>query len=377
MQRTYDPFERGEHPVGVRSETWRDAARDRALDVEIWYPAAAGFAGCDIDPATQDAFPIIWTTAQRGDAAPGTIRQSAVRDATPAKLPGLLVLFSHGYAGHRREATFLSTHLASHGYVVVSADHIGSTSWDVDAALEEDHPEDRQDARHTMGINRKGDVPFLVAEATRRGYASAGAIGVTGISLGGWTTLIAPAVEPRVAAIAPMCPAGGRSPVSPGKNALSELLELGGSDQVYCLHMVADRDAWLPLYGQLEIFARLPGPAQMVILRDADHNHFVDDIPTSHAWYREITLALAEAYPDGDTHWNSIAQSIAPIEELVDAEVAYALWRGLTVAHFDARLRGRAEAVELLEHRVRAEAQRLGASVLTIEGEQRANRSNR
>ncbi len=102
---------------------------------------------------------------------------------------------------------------------------------------------------------------------------------------------------------------------------------------------------------------------------DADHNHFVDDIPTSHAWYREITLALAQAYPDGDTHWRSIAQSIAPLEEFVDADVAYALWRGLTVAHFDARLRGRTEAAELIECRVRAEAQRLGASVLTIEGE--------
>jgi predicted dienelactone hydrolase len=34
-----------------------------------------------------------------------------------------LVLYSHHSAGHRRAATFLCTHLASHGYVVAAPDH--------------------------------------------------------------------------------------------------------------------------------------------------------------------------------------------------------------------------------------------------------------
>lgn len=132
---TYDPFARGTHPVGVRSETWTDTGRGRTFGVEIWYPAVAGHAGDDLDPATQDAYPAIWIAGDMDPANPPLIPQAAVRDAAPAALPGQLVLFSHGYAGHRREGTYLCTHLASHGYVVVSADHPGSTSWEIDAMM--------------------------------------------------------------------------------------------------------------------------------------------------------------------------------------------------------------------------------------------------
>lgn len=34
-----------------------------------------------------------------------------------------LIVFSHYSGGHRRSATFLCTHLASHGYVVAVLDH--------------------------------------------------------------------------------------------------------------------------------------------------------------------------------------------------------------------------------------------------------------
>jgi len=368
MTLVYDPFARGEHPVGVRTETWTDAARSCDLTVEIWYPASGDFAGQDLDPSTQDAFQPVWgTESEPADGLP-PIRQTAVRDAEPCELPGQLIVFSHGYAGWRREATFVCTHLASHGYVVIGADHPESTSWEVDASLASPDPIAREDSRLLMAAQRRGDVPFLVAEAERRGYGAPGDVGVTGISLGGWTTLIAPSVEPRVRVIAPMCPAGGISPIAPGRNVLAEELDLGWPADVQCLHMVADRDAWLPLYGHLGMFARFQSPSKMVILLNADHNHFVDDIPTSHTWYRELTWDLAKAYPDGETNWAAIAQSIAPIEELVDPEVAYELWRGLTVAQFDAHLRGRPEARQLLDEQLRGEAERIGARVLTIEG---------
>jgi dienelactone hydrolase len=368
MASEYDPFARGEHPVGVRTETWTDAARGCDLTVEIWYPADSTHAGQDVDPATQDAYPPVWGTAAEPAEHMPPIRQAAVRDARPLALPGQLVLFSHGYAGWRREATFVCTHLASHGYVVIGIDHPESTSWEVGATLAAPDPIAREDGRLLMAAQRKGDVPFLVAEAERRGYAQSGDVGVTGISLGGWTTLIAPSVEPRVRVIAPMCPAGGISPIAPGRNVLAEELDLGWPAGVQCLHMVADRDAWLPLYGHLGMFARFQGPSRMVILLDADHNHFVDDIPNSHTWYRELTWELAKTYPDGDTNWAAIAQTIAPIEDLVDPEVAYALWRGMTVAQFDAYLRGRPEAQQLLDEQLRTEAARIGASVLIIEG---------
>ena len=366
MSVTYDPFRRGTHPVGVRSDTWTDASRDRSLPVEIWYPAAATHAGQDLDPAVQDAYPAIWIAGDMDPDNPPLIPQQAVRDAAPASLPGQLVLFAHGYAGHRREATYLCTHLASHGYVVVSADHLGFTSWEVEAMMAGEGPIDMTSNRHQMGVDRKGDVPFLIAAATEHGYAQPGPVGVVGISLGGWTALIAPAVDSRVASIEALCPAGGRSPIYPNDSGLRAQLDLDWSPQVSCLLGVADRDSWLPLYGQLDTFAKLRGPARAVILQDADHNHFCDDIDVGHAWFKDLTMANAEILGTEETDWVGIARTIPPFEELVDPDAAYALWRGSTVAHFDATLRASSDASDLLSHRLESEAARVGARVLTM-----------
>src|SRR5947207_1037046 len=111
---TYDPFVRGRFPVGVRTIDAVDASRRRRFPIELWYPATAAHAGQDLDPASQDVV----------EAPPRQARgQTAVRDA--AAQPGryALIAFSHGSGYHRRAATFLSTHLASHGYVVAAVDH--------------------------------------------------------------------------------------------------------------------------------------------------------------------------------------------------------------------------------------------------------------
>ena len=58
----------------------------------------------------------------------GRVRQAALRDAAPADLsPCPLVVFSHGNSGLRRQSTFLTTHLASWGFVVAAPDHTGNT----------------------------------------------------------------------------------------------------------------------------------------------------------------------------------------------------------------------------------------------------------
>ena len=372
MTTPYDPFARGAHPVGVRSDTWTDPSRDRALPVEIWYPAASAHAGQDLDPSQQDAYPAIWITEDMDPDNPPLIPQQAVRDAAPAALPGQLILFAHGYAGHRREATYLCTHLASHGYVVVSADHLGFTSWEVDAMMADDAPIDMAANRHQMGIDRLGDVPFLVAAATEHGYAQPGPIGVVGISLGGWTALISPAVEPRVTSIVPLCPAGGRSPIQPNGGGLRALLDLDWSPDVACLLGVADRDSWLPLYGQLDTFAKLKGPSRALILQDADHNHFCDGIEVGHAWFKELTLANAEILGTEEVDWVGIARTIPPFEELVAPDAAYALWRGASVAHFDATLRASHDAGDLLAQSLVQEAARVGARVLMMARNERA-----
>ena len=362
----YDPFLRGVHPVGVRSATWNDAQRDREFPVEIWYPATPEFTGADLDPDRQDSYTAVWTAG--GVSEPPPARQAAVRDAQAAALPGQLILFCHGYAGHRRESSFLCTHLASHGYVVVSADHTGSTGPEIDAAMAGQKNVDMSPRRHQMGLDRKLDVPFLVAEATRRGYASEGPVGVVGCSLGGFTALIAPAVERRVRSVVPLCPAGGLSPIYPRDNELSRHLDFDWPTGVSCLQGVADRDSWLPLYGQLGLFSRISGAKRMVILQDADHNHFCDDIAVAHEWFRELTLANAEYMGTSESDWPAIARAIPPLQELTAPDVTYQLWRGVTVAHFDATLRSSSAAADLLSNRLPAAARNFGARIITFTG---------
>ena len=41
----YDPFLRGDDPVGVRTFEVTDASRERTLPVEFWYPAADAHRG--------------------------------------------------------------------------------------------------------------------------------------------------------------------------------------------------------------------------------------------------------------------------------------------------------------------------------------------
>ena len=108
----YEPGERGPYPVGVRTEEWRDDNNGISYPVEIYYPATSEYVGIDLDPAQQDTFENLWE--------PGAyLKQAAVRDATPPRMPS--VHHQHAWLVRLpREFTYLSTHLASHGYLVVS-----------------------------------------------------------------------------------------------------------------------------------------------------------------------------------------------------------------------------------------------------------------
>src|SRR5262249_52935634 len=155
--------------------------------------------------------------------------------------------------------------------------------------------------------------------------------GITGASFGGWTSLMAPSVEPRIRVVAPMCPSGGKTPIYPGTTNLArEALDFRWPPDVATLFMVADRDSWLPLYGQIALLGRVPGLKRMIVLKGADHNHFVDDIAYGHEWLRQFTLAHAETEAGG-ADWRAIAGSIAPYAELCPEEKAHLCWRGLCV----------------------------------------------
>ncbi|HYG26636.1 MAG TPA: hypothetical protein VD906_07005, partial [Caulobacteraceae bacterium] len=206
-----DPFVRGPFAVGVRSTEWRDDARSRTLPMELYFPATDAHAGQDLDPATQDAFSL--PGSMGGD---GLKRQSAVRDAQAREGDFPVVIFSHGYSGDRREFSFICCYLASHGYRVISADHVGSTFDDVQAHMAKPGF-NRRASTEQMCLDRYGDVPFMLDMAEKEFGIAIAAAGCTGVSFGGWTSICAPALDARIKAIAPQCPGGSDGPLGIGE----------------------------------------------------------------------------------------------------------------------------------------------------------------
>ena len=354
MPMTYDPFRRGVHPVGVRSSVWQDSSRDVAIDVEIWYPAIDDYIGQDLQTDTQDEFVIPGLSGEEG----ATQRQRAVRDAQMLGGRFNAVLLSHGFAGHRRESTFMGTHLASHGFLVVSADHIGSTHSDIDeqmslAKREGRHDFSRADIMPALIEARCADVPFMVDAVIGRFDVDEESVGITGASFGGWTSLMAPSLDARIKASAPMCPSGGDTPTYPkDRNVAREALDLRWKTQAPVMFMVADRDTWLPLYGEIELFRRAPSPKRLFVLEQADHNHFIDNVEAAHEWLLGFTESLADVAAEAGSDWRSIANQIQPFEVLCSEETAHMCWRGLCAAHMDAYLRSNKDALEFWQHDV-------------------------
>jgi len=106
--------EPGPFGVGVRT------ILDESLTVEVWYPTEQASATESYD--LRDFTPEIIRNLLSDDAD-SVFTYAATRDAPPARDVLGLVLFSHGFAGMRLQSTTITTHLASHGFVVAAPDH--------------------------------------------------------------------------------------------------------------------------------------------------------------------------------------------------------------------------------------------------------------
>jgi dienelactone hydrolase len=336
---TYDPFARGNLPVGVRTFQWSDPARnDRPLAIETWYPASEAHRGQDLAESTRDSYELI------PGFPPGW--QEAVRDAAPRAGTFPLVVFSHGYGAHRRQSSFFCTHLASHGYVVAAMDHTGNTVFEIvqlmmAAQMGTLPPIDPVAELAEFIPGRPADVSFVIdrllaGAAEGLPAIDAARIGMSGHSFGGWTTLVATARDRRIRAALPLAPAGGWTPL-PGQ-PLTDALDFDWGREVPTLFLVADQDTLLPLRGMRELLERTPSSKQMFILENADHMHFCDQIEQVHELFRMMPPPI----------FDQLAKSIKPIGELCAAEGAYDFTRGLGLAHMDAHLRGVEPAARLL-----------------------------
>jgi predicted dienelactone hydrolase len=301
----YDPFVRGVRPVGVRSAQLIDPQRaNRPLLLEVWYPADSRYAGQDLDTNTQDAFTVL------------PLRQAAVRDATVDAGAYPLVLFSHTSAGHRRQSTFLCTHLASHGYVVAAVDHTGNTAAAERATTGKTlTPAERDAYIEQIIADRVPDLCFLLDQVLAGAAGDVSPhideqrIGMIGWSFGGWTVLAALETDDRCRAVVALAPGGNSKPL-PG--IIPATLTFAWKREVPTLLLVAEDDRFTPMPGQYELFARTPSSKQMFILRGADHLHFGDQIDEPEGCPAEdahtFTRGLALAHLDAVLKHNLAAQ---------------------------------------------------------------------
>jgi dienelactone hydrolase len=371
----YDPFQRGTRPVGVQSFDVTDKSRARTLPVEFWYPASDAHLGEDLDPDRQDRF-------QPTPIAPEA-RQAAVRDATAREGRFPLVIFSHGYGGERRQTTHFCTHLASHGFAVASMDHVGNTTVDTfQAALDAQAGAELPDPAQTIQrfIDERPPDASRVIDRVLAGVGAveidAERIGMTGHSFGGWTTLATAGRDARIRAALPLAPAGGSIPSgglsdfgdASGANPLEQRLALDWSREIPTLYLLAEFDTLLPLDGMRELVARTPQPRRAIVLRNSDHFHFCDDVERVHDMFKMMGPMLEAAgglgsSPDAKAIFDAMKSSA----ELCPGEHAYAMIRGLGLAHFDAHLRQNADAAEVLSGDLTALLSQRGISCFEID----------
>jgi predicted dienelactone hydrolase len=281
----YDPFAPGPHHVDVRTTVATDRARGRLFPIEVWSPA-----------------------------------QSGLRP---------LIVFSHYSGGHRRTATYLCTHLASHGYVVAAMDHSEVVAPEL-ARRAGETAEARAARIDAIISSRVPDVQFLldhVLGGDAHVELDAARIGLVGHSFGGWTVLATPEVDSRVRSVVALAPGGSSNP-KPGILPLK--LTFAWGRDVPTLYLAAENDVPIPLAGVVELFDRTASPKRMFTLRRADHQHFIDDVEEAHEAVRAATFAPEAAW---------IPAAMRPIADLSSGEQAHTFVCGLTLAHFDSTLR--------------------------------------
>ncbi|HTC89995.1 MAG TPA: hypothetical protein VK686_16925 [Bryobacteraceae bacterium] len=262
-------------PFTVRTCTFeaRDPARDRLFPCDIWCP----------DP------PGVWP----------------------------LVLYSHHSRGNRRAATYLTTHLASHGYMVAALDHsevvVPEIAGNVEAFIANRVP----DARFLLDFMLAGAIPCTARPDHDR-------IAIVGHSAGGWTALALPETDTRVQAVVALAPGGASNP-KPG--IIPATLSFNWPRPPATLYIVAEDDVLTPIAGMHELYSRTPGRKQMVVLPGADHLHFMDNVEQAHEELRAASLPP-------EASW--ISREMRPIAELCGGEEAHRQIQSHTLAHLNA-----------------------------------------
>lgn len=166
---------------------WLAATIVSAADTNALYKASPG-------PFAVESVRYDWHDAKRDRDVPVKIYYPKTGDG-----PFPVIIFSHGLGGSREGYAYLGNHWASHGYVSVHVQHLGSDS----AVWQNVPPAERMQAMRRSvlnlqnALNRPLDVSFTIDQLARlnaddlifKHHLDLDRIGVAGHSFGGYTTL--------------------------------------------------------------------------------------------------------------------------------------------------------------------------------------------
>jgi len=321
--------ERGAFAVGVATLTLVDESRP--TDANGSYPGAA----------SRTLVTEVWYPAE-GDTSAGEIRDAPL-DRSGAPYP--LIVFSHGYTGIRRQSTTYTAHLASHGYVVVSADY-PLTNLSAPGG-----------PRLSDVVNQPGDVSFLIdsflgfsrqADHQLEGAIDEEAIGLSGHSMGGLTTLLAafgPLRDARVKAALPIagpaCLVGAAAYDTPAL----PLLVMGASE-----------DTIVPWHSVRAAYDMAQPPRYLLAILGGNHLRFADldtvdsalgTLELGEGFLQEVSR-VADVTGANLTSCVSNAASDLPEASLLSGDRQRELMRLFATAFFDRYLKGDEAAASVL-----------------------------
>ncbi len=243
-----DPLKPGAYPVGVTTTVFTDHTRidpatkePRTLVTEIWYPATDDARGMPKNKLSQffpgGVTPQLDQLIKLGYRKPiaeidAQFWNDAVRDARlrDGKFP--VLIFSHGNRGTRTQNTFWCDFLASHGYVIVSADHTGNAMLTI---LNGKPLLYQNEGREQSWKDRPKDMSFLLnqitlwangADSRFAGKLDLSKVAATGMSFGSMTAIRVADEDPRFKAVLAMSGA----PESHTNLAVPSLYMLGSED---------------------------------------------------------------------------------------------------------------------------------------------------
>ena len=280
-----DPSVPGPFAVGVTTFAVDDPTRlnpitgaPRHLILEVWYPSVDSSVSL---PREDYGLEDLLTPEQLAPLGIDPLQQARIvtnagRDAEARadQGPYPMVIFSHGNGGIRVQSVFLTVHLASHGYVVVSLDHEGNTLSDLfDAgsgipndllAVAQDRPADVKVVVDEMLARNEADGNFF------SGLIDANEIGITGHSFGGYTSMASAVLDPRIKASAPLAP--------PNAIALAVVNAAAQNTKIDTFIFAGGKDLTLPFEdNQQSSFDTLPEERRLLLnILDAGHFTFSD-----------------------------------------------------------------------------------------------------